>query len=163
MIFNKNIDVKIANLCCIAATSGHVETFKNTGTGIVTQFVYVIDGGGNLTMNDTLIPSPKGSIVDLTPYKDQPVSGVALENGIIWIGINPKDNVWLEYKTFEPGSYSLNALDKDQYLVCLKGQINVGTAVIKETMFSKLPLNKDISFTLDANSFAIILSKDPIL
>ena len=158
MIFNKMVDVKLATLCCVAASPGQTQTWPNTGDGGVTQMVYIVHGSGDLNPPNTTINTVKGDVVDLSPYANIPLPGVTGPNGIFWIGINPKTSAMLNIETCAPGQYTANPLSLEKYLVCLTGNITVNTTSISELKFAKLPLNIDTTFTIEPNSFAAILS-----
>jgi len=148
MIITNIINVRVATLCCNAATSNHVEVYKNNVVSAITQFVYTPIGSVSFVIGDDTVHVGEGQIVDFSQYMGQEFAATASSTGAFCISINPIGNNVLDLVNFNHGNYTVNPLAETQYLVCLKGTIVSGTSTIKEFMFAKLPSNRDTYFSV---------------
>lgn len=157
MKFGTIINVGIANLCCMTATPGELSTVPNTNSGGSTQICYTVVGSGVTTSEGQSLSHSAGTLVDLSQFRNKPLTGEAGPNGVTWISINPFDDKSVDYTFVDtPSDFTFTGEKQVSVLVCLKGEITANGKPLKDLTYATIIKDKVVDIHVPENSTAIL-------
>lgn len=160
MKFGTIINIGIANICCMTATPGELSTVPNSGPGGSSQICYTAYGTGTTSADGESLVHTEGGLVDISRFRNKPLTGQAGPNGVTWVSVNPFDEETLDYEFLEgPSTRSFTNTRDHCTILTVKGVLGVNAAQIPELGFCRVGKDQTISLTLGTDVKAIILQK----
>jgi hypothetical protein len=157
-MFYKLIDTDIATLCAGCATPGHRDLLKNNAEfSGSTQICYTAYGSGIIETAIGNAEYSENNLTDLSSFRGLLLRGTAGPNGVIWVGINPKNERVIEYNFIKGESNTTFTGKKGvSILLCLRGQIVANNKYINELNFAVIKKDQVVDLSIPQNSTAII-------
>lgn len=162
MITSKYIDISVAGLCYVTAMPNHTESFKNTGSGVETQFLYVLHGtavfGPSDGVQDRVLV--KGEVMDIEDLMGVPLTGSTAESFASWVGVNPKpSDKRFDYQLLHGGdSLAITGDSRERFLVALVGGVEANGTTIEQHKFARVKEGQQVNVQVPMSSVAIVLT-----